>query len=163
MSGSQQIQALQDAGFSEDIIQNHVQERSDALLQGGFSTEDVNNYFGYKEPNTKKIEQYWTDGIKDYVSEEDLQLFNNNNTSDIEAEKINKTLTEKLWGKDFDLGPLVRKKLGDSTVNTMLNVHAGRGMEMNLPEPDDIGFVEKLIGEGVGMAAELPIYAGGYS
>jgi len=103
MSGSQQIQALQDAGFSEDIIQDHVQERSDALLQGGFSTEDVNNYFGYKEPNTKKIEQYWTDGIKDYVSEEDLQLFNNNNTSDIEAEKINKTLTEKLWGKDFDL------------------------------------------------------------
>ena len=59
MSGSQQIQALQDAGFSEDIIQDHVQERSDALLQGGFSTEDVNNYFGYKEPNTKKIEQYW--------------------------------------------------------------------------------------------------------
>ena len=163
MSGSQQIQALQDAGFSEDIIQNHVQERSDALLQGGFSTEDVNNYFGYKEPNTKKIEQYWTDGIKDYVSEEDLQLFNNNNTSDIEAEKINKTLTEKLWGKDFDLGPLVRKKLGDSTVNTMLNVHAGRGMKMNLPEPDDIGFVEKLIGEGVSMAAELPVYAGGYA
>ncbi len=163
MSGSQQIQALQDAGFSEDIIQDHVQERSDALLQGGFSTEDVNNYFGYKEPNTKKIEQYWTDGIKDYVSEEDLQLFNNNNTSDIEAEKINKTLTEKLWGKDFDLGPLVRKKLGDSTVNTMLNVHAGRGMKMNLPEPDDIGFVEKLIGEGVSMAAELPVYAGGYA
>ena len=162
-NGSKQIQALQDAGFSKDVIQNHVQEKSDALLQGGFSAEDVNNYFGYKEPNTKKIEQYWTDGIKDYVSEEDLQLFNNNNTSDIEGEKINKTLKEKLWGKNFDLGPLVRKKLGDSTVNTMLNVHAGLGMEMNLPEPEDIGFVEKLIAEGVGMTAELPIYAGGYA
>ena len=163
MSGSEQIKALDNAGFSQDIIQGHVQERSKALIEGGFSTEDVNNYFGYKEPNTKKIEQYWTEGIKDYVSEEDLQLFNNNNTSDIEGEKINKTLTEKLWGKNFDLGPLVRKKLGDSTVNTMLNVHAGRGMEMNLPEPEDIGFVEKLIGEGVGMTAELPIYAGGYA
>ena len=66
-NGSKQIQALQDAGFSKDVIQNHVQEKSDALLQGGFSAEDVNNYFGYKEPNTKKIEQYWTDGIKDYL------------------------------------------------------------------------------------------------
>jgi len=87
MSGSEQIKALDNAGFSQDIIQGHVQERSKALIEGGFSTEDVNNYFGYKEPNTKKIEQYWTEGIKDYVSEEDLQLFNNNNTSDIEGEK----------------------------------------------------------------------------
>ena len=163
MSGLKQIQALQDGGFSEDVIQNHVQERSDALLQGGFKQEEVNNYFGYKKPNTKKIEQFWTDGMQDIISPEDLQLFNDNNTNDIEAEKIDKKLTERLWGKDFNLGPLVRKKLGDSTVNTMLNVHAGRGMEMNLPEPDDIGFVEKLIGEGVGMAAELPIYAGGYA
>ena len=163
MSGSEQIKALQDAGFSEDIIQNHVQERTDALIQGGFNAEEVNNYFGYKKPNTDKIEQYWKDGIKDYLSPEDLQLFNDNNTNDIKAEEINKKLTEKLWGKDFDLGPLLRKKLGDSTVNTMLNVHAGVGMEMNLPEPEDIGFVEKLIGEGVAMTAELPVYAGGYA
>ena len=46
MSGLKQIQALQDGGFSEDVIQNHVQERSDALLQGGFKQEEVNNYFG---------------------------------------------------------------------------------------------------------------------
>jgi len=161
--GLKQIQALQDAGFSENVIQNHAQEKSDALLQGGFKQEEINNYFGYKEPNTKKIEQFWTDGIHDIISPKDLQLFNDNNTNDIEAEKIDKKLTERLWGKDFNLGPLVKKKLGDSTVNTMLNVHAGRGMEMNLPEPDDIGFIEKLIGEGVGMAAELPIYAGGYA
>jgi hypothetical protein len=79
------------------------------------------------------------------------------------GKKIHKTLTERLWGENFDLGPLIRKKLGDSTVNTMLNIHAGVGMEMNLPEPEDIGFVEKLIGEGAGMVAELPIYAGGYA
>jgi hypothetical protein len=163
MSGSEQIKALQDAGFSEDVIQKHVQERTDALIQGGFNTEEVNNYFGYKKPNTDKIEQYWTDGIKDYLSSEDLQLFNDSNTDDLQGEQINKKLTEKLWGKDFNLEPLMRKKLGDSTVNTMLNIHLGKGMEMNLPEPEDIGFVEKLIGEGVGMAAELPIYAGGYA
>ena len=96
MSGSEQIKALQDAGFSEDVIQKHVQERTDALIQGGFNTEEVNSYFGYKKPNTDKIEQYWRDGIKDYLSPEDLQLFNDNNTNDLQGEEINKKLTEKL-------------------------------------------------------------------
>jgi hypothetical protein len=163
MSGIAEITALQQAEFSEQEIQSHVQQKTNALIDGGFNSEEVNNYFGRKEPNTEKIEQFWKEGIKESLSPEDLQLFNDNNTNDIDGEKIHKTLTERLWGENFDLGPLIRKKLGDSTVNTMLNIHAGVGMEMNLPEPEDIGFVEKLIGEGAGMVAELPIYAGGYA
>jgi hypothetical protein len=163
MSGIAEITALQQAEFSEQEIQSHVQQKTNALIDGGFNSEEVNNYFGRKEPNTEKIEQFWKEGIKESLSPEDLQLFNDNNTNDIDGEKIHKTLTERLWGENFDLGPLIRKKLGDSTVNTMLNIHAGVGMEMNLPEPEDIGFVEKIIGEGAGMVAELPIYAGGYA
>jgi hypothetical protein len=163
MSGIAEITALQQAEFSEQEIQSHVQQKTNALIEGGFNLEEVNNYFGRKEPNTEKIEQFWKEGIKESLSPEDLQLFNDNNTNDIDGEKIHKTLKEQLWGENFDLGPLIRKKLGDSTVNTMLNIHAGVGMEMNLPEPEDIGFVEKLIGEGVGMVAELPVYAPGYA
>lgn len=163
MNGEQEITALQQAGFSDQEIQNYTQEQTDALFQGGFSTQEINNYFGRKEPNTEKIEQFWKQSVQDILSPEDLQLFNDNNTNDLQAEKIHKTLVQKLWGDNFDLGPIVKKNLGDSTVNAMLNVHLGKGMEMNLPEPEDVGFLEKLIGEGVGMVAELPIYAGGYA
>jgi hypothetical protein len=87
MSGIAEITALQQAEFSEQEIQSHVQQKTNALIDGGFNSEEVNNYFGRKEPNTEKIEQFWKEGIKESLSPEDLQLFNDNNTNDIDGEK----------------------------------------------------------------------------
>jgi hypothetical protein len=54
MSGIAEITALQQAEFSEQEIQSHVQQKTNALIDGGFNSEEVNNYFGRKEPNTEK-------------------------------------------------------------------------------------------------------------
>ncbi|NDF43442.1 MAG: hypothetical protein EB137_02475 [Actinobacteria bacterium] len=165
MSGTAELNALKQGGFSEQEIQTHIKSKGEALLGGGFSKKEVNEYFGIKEPDTRKIETFWADAFTDVVSPDDLRLFNDPNTSELTAKQIADKIQLKVWGADNNLEPIFRSRLGNSTVNTALNLHTGGkyGMEMNLPDPQNMGFGQKLLAEGVSMAAEIPTYGAGFA
>jgi hypothetical protein len=163
MSGVTELNALKEGGFSEQEIKNYTQTKSQDLINGGFSINEVNNYFGIKEPDTTLIEEYWKESVNEVITDKEYQSFNDPNTPFATTAQLAEKLKLNLWGADNNLEPLIRKKLGDSTVNTALNIHLGKGMEMNLPEPEKQGFGQKLIGSGVSMIAEIPTYGAGFA
>lgn len=163
MSGVTEINALKEGGFSEQEIKNYIQTKSQDLINGGFSKKEVNDYLGIKEPDTTLIDEYWKEAVSEVITDKEYKSFNDPNTPFATTQQLAEKLKLNLWGADNNLEPLIRKRLGDSTVNTALNIHLGKGMEMNLPEPENQGFGQKLIGSAVSMAAEIPTYGAGFA
>ena len=67
-------------GFSEQEIKNYTQTKSQDLINGGFSINEVNNYFGIKEPDTTLIEEYWKESVNEVITDKEYQSFNDPNT-----------------------------------------------------------------------------------
>lgn len=57
--GSQRLQALQDAGFSDAEVSAWQADRTKALLDGGFSQADVAKYWGQKNFDSAPLKQYF--------------------------------------------------------------------------------------------------------
>lgn len=155
------IDNLKEAGFSDTEIKNHVQTQSADLISAGFTQQEVNNYFGIKEPDITKMVDFWKEGVQDALSIEDMQRLNDPNIQPLDLQKTVENIKLKVWGKDGNLEPIWRSKLGDSTINTMLNIHSSGkiGADMNLPLPEQMGFGQKLLATGLELGFELPGYA----
>ena len=153
---------LSSAGFTDTELQDYAQKESSDLTGAGFSQEEVNNYFGIKKPDATKMVEFWRDGINDLVSPEDLEKLNDPNIDPATYSEIADRIKLSVWGKDGNLEPIWRSKLGDSTVNAMLNIHSGGkyGAEMNVPLPEGMGFGQKLAAEALGLGFEIPGYVG---
>lgn len=67
--GVQKEQDLRFAGFSDDDINKWKGEASTDLLKGGFSQDEVKQYWGVKDPNTKAMKTYVTDNLNKAVKE----------------------------------------------------------------------------------------------
>lgn len=57
--GSDQLQALQSAGYSGQEVESYRADRTASLLNGGFSQEDVAKYWGDKSFDTAPMKQYF--------------------------------------------------------------------------------------------------------
>ena len=161
MADALSLDNLKSAGFNDTEIKNHVQTQSTDLLNAGFSQQEVNNYYGIKEPNITKMVDFWKGYIGEVFSDEDKQKLNDPNTSPIDLQKTIENVKLKVWGKDGNLEPIYRRALGDSTFNAMANIHSGGkiGMDMNLPLPEGMGFGQKLVSAGLELGVEVPGYA----
>jgi hypothetical protein len=152
---------LKSAGFNDTEIKDYTQTQSTDLLNAGFSQQEVNNYYGIKEPDITKMVDFWKSYVSGAFSEEDKQKLNDPNTPPIDLQQTIENVKLKVWGKDGNLEPIYRKALGDSTFNTMFNIHSDgkTGYEMNLPLPEGMGFGQKLISSGLELGFEIPGYA----
>jgi hypothetical protein len=161
MAAALSLDNLKSAGFNDAEIKDYTQTQSTDLLNAGFSQQEVNNYFGIKEPDITNMVDFWKEGIQDALSIEDMQKINDPNIQPLDLQKTVENIKLKVWGKDGNLEPIWKSKLGDSTVNTMFNIHSGGkiGAEINLPIPEDMGFGQKLIASGLELGLEIPGYA----
>lgn len=161
MADALSLDNLKSAGFNDAEIKDHVQTQSTDLLNAGFSQQEVNNYYGIKEPNITKMVDFWKGYISEVFSDEDKKKLNDPNTSPIDLQQTIENVKLKVWGKDGNLEPIYRRALGDSTINAMFNIHSGKkiGMDMNLPLPEGMGFGQKLVSAGLELGVEVPGYA----
>lgn len=64
MSGQDQLNALQSAGYSSAEITSYQADRSAALLNGGFSQEEVAQYWGEKPFDTGAVRDHFAQNLK---------------------------------------------------------------------------------------------------
>jgi len=161
MADALSLDNLKSAGFNDTEIKDYTQTQSTDLLNAGFSQQEVNNYYGIKEPNITKMVDFWKGYIGEVFSDEDKQKLNDPNTSPIDLQQTIENVKLKVWGKDGNLEPIYRRALGDSTFNAMANIHSdGKiGMDMNIPLPEGMGFGQKLVSAGLELGVEVPGYA----
>lgn len=63
-AGVEKEQALRDGGFTADEVQQWKDQTANDLSNAGFSGQEVNEYFGVKEPNMAPMKSFVTDNLK---------------------------------------------------------------------------------------------------
>ena len=66
-----QIEQLQQAGFSKDEIDAYINKTRTTLQNGGFSEDEINNYLGLSKFNNKDL----TEHIRTYISKDEPDSF----------------------------------------------------------------------------------------
>lgn len=145
MSGGQdQLDALRSSGFSEADVQKYQVDRTSTLLNGGFSQQEVANYWGVKQFDDTALKQHFKEGLGTVKGEEGKPLsfgdyldagWQMSVTGLIQRHKIPDTLAPEdapMWGR---IAQNVAQVAGD------------------LPAMLGGAFLGKEVGTGVGFAA----------
>ena len=92
------IDDLKSAGFNDTEIKDHVQTQSTDLIGAGFSQQEINNYFGVKEPNISRMVDFWKTSVSGAFTDEDKQKLNDPNISAIDLQQTIENVKLKVWG-----------------------------------------------------------------
>lgn len=175
------IETLKAAGFSEDEINQHTENRAAELVAAGFSDEEVNDYVGITRNDKPSLIQpiidYW-----ESISDETREHFNKDKSEieimgtsleDLEeaGEKVKQTPSKiKKWavGNDAEFGEYWARGIGKSNINLALQYHAGSkiptaasAQDALTPEPEDTGHIERWWESISAIGADLPTFLAG--
>ena len=167
---SEQIKDLTAAGVSTEEINKWSQEKVLDMVGAGVPPEKISEAFGVVPFDRKNEKNYWK-SISQEV-ENDIKKFDNIDFSKMESiEDIPKEVNaaeriEKfLLGSDqrYQFLPYVERALGNSGTNKIIKYHSNGewGFEVDLPEPEGTGFLEKLTEGFTGLIGELPTFIPG--
>jgi hypothetical protein len=167
---SEQIKDLTAAGVSTQEINEWSKGKVEDMIGAGIPAKEITEAFGVVPFDRKNEKNYWK-SISSEV-EKEVENFQDINFSKMESiEDIPKEVNaagaiEKfLLGSDerYQFLPYVKKALGASGVNKMLKYHTTGefGFEVDMPQPEGTGFLEKLTESAVGLVAELPTFIPG--
>jgi len=167
---SEQIKDLTAAGVSTKEINKWSQEKVLDMVGAGVPPEKISEAFGVVPFDRKNEKNYWK-SISQEV-ENDIKKFDDIDFSKMEnIEDIPKEVNAAERIKKFLLGsdqryqflPYIERALGNSGTNKIIKYHSNGewGFEVDLPEPEGTGFLEKLTEGFTGLIGELPTFIPG--
>jgi len=139
-----ELNAMKDAGFSDDEIQSSKSLMAQEMLDAGFSEDEIKKELGMTDSNDEgliaPIVDYWQDKLKD------VKTWSVGNEAD--------------WDTYWDRG------IGQSTINLGLQYYSkgnlGKDWEMSFAqEPDDTGHLERAFQSLTTIGADMPQYIAG--
>jgi len=174
---SEQIKDLTAAGASSTEINTWSKGKLEDMIGAGIPAQEITEAFGVVPFDRKNEKNYWksisSEVEKEVKNFQDIDFSKMESYEDIPQEVNAAGAIEKfLLGSDerYQFLPYVKKALGASGVNKMLKYHTTGefGFEVDVPEPEGTGFLEKLTESAVGLVAELPTFipgaiVGGYT
>jgi hypothetical protein len=157
-----QINDMISAGVPTEKINQFKENKILEMKQADVPAEKINEAFGGVKYDRKDIKKYWDSIAKETKKEIDLPIISDDEISnDNAANRIEKFM----FGTDerYQFKPYVEKALGSSGLNKIIKYHSGGGWgyEVDVPEPEGTGFLEKLTEGAVGLLAELPTFLPG--
>jgi len=167
---SEQIKDLTAAGASSTEINTWSKGKVEDMIGAGIPAEKITEAFGVVPFDRKNEKNYWksisSEVEKEVKNFQDIDFSKMESIEDIPQEINAAGAIEKfLLGSDerYQFLPYVKKALGSSGVNKMIKYHSTGefGFEVDVPEPEGTGFLEKLTEGAVGLVAELPTFIPG--
>ncbi len=167
---SEQIKDLTAAGVSTQEINEWSKGKVEDMIGAGIPAEEITEAFGVVPFDRKNEKNYWksisSEVEKEVENFQDINFSKMKSIEDIPKEVNAAGAIEKyLLGTDerYQFLPYVKKALGASGVNKMLKYHTTGefGFEVDMPQPEGTGFLEKLTESAVGLVAELPTFIPG--
>lgn len=167
---SEQIKDLTAAGVSTQEINEWSKGKVEDMIGAGIPAEEITEAFGVVPFDRKNEKNYWksisSEVEKEVKNFQDINFSKMESIEDIPKEVNAAGAIEKyLLGTDerYQFLPYVKKALGASGVNKMLKYHTTGefGFEVDMPQPEGTGFLEKLTESAVGLVAELPTFIPG--
>ena len=167
---SEQIKDLTAAGASSTEINTWSKGKVEDMIGAGIPAEKITEAFGVVPFDRKNEKNYWksisSEVEKEVKNFQDIDFSKMESIEDIPQEVNAAGAIEKfLLGSDerYQFLPYVKKALGSSGVNKMIKYHSTGefGFEVDVPEPEGTGFLEKLTEGAVGLIAELPTFIPG--
>nr|BAR16452.1 hypothetical protein [uncultured Mediterranean phage uvMED] len=167
---SEQIKDLTAAGVSTQEINEWSKGKVEDMIGAGIPAEEITEAFGVVPFDRKNEKNYWksisSEVEKEVENFQDINFSKMKSIEDIPKEVNAAGAIEKyLLGTDerYQFLPYVKKALGSSGVNKMLKYHTTGefGFEVDMPQPEGTGFLEKLTESAVGLVAELPTFIPG--
>tara|TARA_R100001369_G_scaffold44020_2_gene70111 strand:- start:1657 stop:5550 length:3894 start_codon:yes stop_codon:yes gene_type:complete len=159
MSGINKLEELESAGFSINEIESYRKTESQKLKSGGFTNDEIKNYWGISDPDTSEVKSYWQKIVdyKNKIKEEGVPLTPTEQVNQDFGKKVKKSLV----GETFEIKPYVKSGATKSVINLMMEYH-GEGelpKAFSEPERNDTGHIERAIETLSQIVPDLPLYA----
>ncbi|QOI68901.1 hypothetical protein Lederberg_8 [Pelagibacter phage Lederberg EXVC029P] len=157
-----QIKTFQEAGFSEQEINDWKKEEIQSLAKAGFTTQEIAKDLGYKEINLTPIRNAWKE-VLSIGKEEHEEIFKE--IEQLEAQNDDTPFLEKrkqdLVGKVFEPKKYWERGWGAGIWDLHQSYVSGEEMPdmYRTDMPDDTGFLERNIMNISRLAKDLPVYA----
>lgn len=132
--------ALRDGGFSDDEVGQWKSETSQSLQNGGFSGQEIRDYFGIKNPDMSSSKQIVKDNLKAATSEDGVKEKPDPNKP-VEAKTVLEAMAAG-WGNSV-LGLEINKKLPSTTL------------------PENPSALQTLAASAAGFVGDAPAMAAG--
>jgi len=165
-----QINDMIKAGVPIQEINNFKENKILEMKQADIPVEKITETFGDVKYDRTDIKNYWksiSEEVKKDINPADEVDFSQiKSIEDIPKEVNAADRIEKfLFGTDdrYQFKPYFKKALGNSGLNKIIKYHSGGGWgyEVDVPQPEGTGFLEKVTESFTGLFAELPTFVPG--
>ena len=158
-----QINDMIKAGVPVDQINKFKENKVLEMRQADIPPEKISEAFGAVPYNREDIREYWKSISKEV--EKDVGYPEILTEDEISNDNAGDRIEKFLLGNDerYQFKPYFEKAIGNSGINKIIKYHSeGKwGFEVDQPQPEGTGFLEKLTEGAVGLVAELPTFAPG--
>jgi len=162
-----QIIDMEKAGVPVEKINQFKENKILEMNQAGIPVEKITETFGDIKYNRKEIKNYWESISKEVEKDVKKNVNYSGIIGDEEIPDDNAAdrIEKFVFGTDerYQFKPYVERALGSSGLNKIIKYHTKGewGYEVNMPQPEGTGFLEKLTEGATGLIAELPTFIPG--
>jgi len=159
-----QINDMINAGVPIEQINKFKEDKILEMKQGNIPLEIIKEQFDVKSYDRKDIKEYWqsiTQEVEKDINYSRIKDVDEGGDVSATVDKIEKFLL----GNDerYQFKPYFERALGNSGLNKIIKYHSDGqwGYEVDKPEPEGTGFLEKLTEGATGLVAEIPTFIPG--
>ena len=165
-----QINDMVKAGVPVDQINKFKEEKILEMRQADIPPETIYETFGSTKYTKDEIRKYWqsiSKQVEQDVNPADQVDFSQIKSYEDIPKEVNAAdrIQKFLLGTDerYQFKPYFEKAIGNSGLNKIIKYHSEGewGFEVDAPEPEGTGFLEKLTDGAVGLVAEIPTFVPG--
>ena len=158
-----QINDMIKAGVPVDQINKFKENKVLEMRQADIPPEKISEAFGAVPYNREDIKEYWKSISKEV--EKDVGYPEILTEDEISNDNAGDRIEKFLLGNDerYQFKPYFEKAIGNSGINKIIKYHSKGewGFDVDKPEPEGTGFLEKLTEGAVSLVAEIPTFLPG--
>ena len=158
-----QINDMIKAGVPVDQINKFKENKVLEMRQADIPPEKISEAFGAVPYNREDIREYWKSISKEV--EKDVGYPEILTEDEISNDNAGDRIEKFLLGNDerYQFKPYFEKAIGNSGINKIIKYHSKGewGFDVDKPEPEGTGFLEKLTEGAVSLVAEIPTFIPG--
>ena len=158
-----QINDMIKAGVPVDQINKFKENKVLEMRQADIPPEKISEAFGAVPYNREDIREYWKSISKEV--EKDVGYPEILTEDEISNDNAGDRIEKFLLGNDerYQFKPYFEKAIGNSGINKIIKYHSKGewGFDVDKPEPEGTGFLEKLTEGAVSLVAEIPTFLPG--
>ena len=158
-----QINDMIKAGVPVDQINKFKENKVLEMRQADIPPEKISEAFGAVPYNREDIREYWKSISKEV--EKDVGYPEILTEDEISNDNAGDRIEKFLLGNDerYQFKPYFEKAIGNSGINKIIKYHSKGewGFDVDKPEPEGTGVLEKLTEGAVSLVAEIPTFLPG--